>query len=232
MDHADYWTQASGWEYPPGSIMSPYIGSAGHGALHHHRRLPRADRGARPEHPLQPVDRHRRPAARLGGVRPAPPRALVAPRPARRAAHLLRRRVRPVGRRRPEQPHGLARRLRRRSAPTSRRRWRSCRSSGRRGRTSRRCVAARTCRSTTRTRTSSSSRGRPRLATSRSWPSRGSTRRRASPPRSLPRWGFADGTTLHDQMGGPDVSGERGRHHRVARRAERRHPRPLNPCSS
>ncbi|HSQ66682.1 MAG TPA: alpha-amylase family glycosyl hydrolase, partial [Polyangiaceae bacterium] len=25
--HADYWTQASGWEYPAGSIMSPYIGS-------------------------------------------------------------------------------------------------------------------------------------------------------------------------------------------------------------
>ena len=27
LDHADYWTQASGWEYPEGSIMSPYIGS-------------------------------------------------------------------------------------------------------------------------------------------------------------------------------------------------------------
>ncbi len=27
MDHADYWVQASGWEYPAGSIMSPYIGS-------------------------------------------------------------------------------------------------------------------------------------------------------------------------------------------------------------
>ena len=27
MDHADYWTQASGWEYPAGSIMSPFIGS-------------------------------------------------------------------------------------------------------------------------------------------------------------------------------------------------------------
>jgi glycosidase len=27
MIHADYWTQASGWEYPAGSIMSPYIGS-------------------------------------------------------------------------------------------------------------------------------------------------------------------------------------------------------------
>jgi len=27
LDHADYWTQASGWEYLPGSIMSPYIGS-------------------------------------------------------------------------------------------------------------------------------------------------------------------------------------------------------------
>jgi len=27
LDHADYWTQASGWEYPQGSIMSPYIGS-------------------------------------------------------------------------------------------------------------------------------------------------------------------------------------------------------------
>jgi MYXO-CTERM domain-containing protein len=27
MIHADYWTQASGWEYPTGSIMSPYIGS-------------------------------------------------------------------------------------------------------------------------------------------------------------------------------------------------------------
>jgi glycosidase len=27
MDHADYWTQASGWEYPEGSIMSPFIGS-------------------------------------------------------------------------------------------------------------------------------------------------------------------------------------------------------------
>lgn len=27
MDHADYWTQASGWEYPTGSIMGPYMGS-------------------------------------------------------------------------------------------------------------------------------------------------------------------------------------------------------------
>ena len=27
LDHADYWTQASGWEYPQGSIMGPYIGS-------------------------------------------------------------------------------------------------------------------------------------------------------------------------------------------------------------
>jgi glycosidase len=27
MIHVDYWTQASGWEYPEGSIMSPYIGS-------------------------------------------------------------------------------------------------------------------------------------------------------------------------------------------------------------
>jgi glycosidase len=27
MDHADYWTQASGWEYPQGSIMGPFIGS-------------------------------------------------------------------------------------------------------------------------------------------------------------------------------------------------------------
>jgi len=27
MIHADYWTQASGWEYPRGAIMSPYIGS-------------------------------------------------------------------------------------------------------------------------------------------------------------------------------------------------------------
>jgi glycosidase len=27
MIHADYWTQASGWEYVAGSIMSPYIGS-------------------------------------------------------------------------------------------------------------------------------------------------------------------------------------------------------------
>jgi neopullulanase len=27
MDHADYWTQASGWEYPAGSIMSPFMGS-------------------------------------------------------------------------------------------------------------------------------------------------------------------------------------------------------------
>jgi glycosidase len=27
LDQADYWTQASGWEYVPGSIMSPYIGS-------------------------------------------------------------------------------------------------------------------------------------------------------------------------------------------------------------
>jgi len=27
MDHADYWAQASGWEYPAGSIMSPFIGS-------------------------------------------------------------------------------------------------------------------------------------------------------------------------------------------------------------
>jgi glycosidase len=27
MSHVDYWTQASGWEYPQGSIMSPYIGS-------------------------------------------------------------------------------------------------------------------------------------------------------------------------------------------------------------
>jgi glycosidase len=27
MIHADYWTQASGWEYPLGAIMSPYIGS-------------------------------------------------------------------------------------------------------------------------------------------------------------------------------------------------------------
>jgi glycosidase len=27
MIHADYWTQASLWEYPAGSIMSPYIGS-------------------------------------------------------------------------------------------------------------------------------------------------------------------------------------------------------------
>ncbi len=27
MDHADYWVQASGWEYPQGSIMSPFIGS-------------------------------------------------------------------------------------------------------------------------------------------------------------------------------------------------------------
>jgi glycosidase len=25
--HADYWTQASGWEYPKGAIMSPYVGS-------------------------------------------------------------------------------------------------------------------------------------------------------------------------------------------------------------
>jgi glycosidase len=27
MIHADYWTQASGWEYPRGAIMTPYIGS-------------------------------------------------------------------------------------------------------------------------------------------------------------------------------------------------------------
>ncbi len=27
MDHADYWTQASGWEYEPGSLMSPFMGS-------------------------------------------------------------------------------------------------------------------------------------------------------------------------------------------------------------
>ncbi len=27
MIHADYWAQASGWEYPQGAIMSPYIGS-------------------------------------------------------------------------------------------------------------------------------------------------------------------------------------------------------------
>ncbi len=27
LDEADYWTQASGWEYVAGSIMSPYIGS-------------------------------------------------------------------------------------------------------------------------------------------------------------------------------------------------------------
>jgi glycosidase len=27
LDQADYWTQASGWEYVQGSIMSPYIGS-------------------------------------------------------------------------------------------------------------------------------------------------------------------------------------------------------------
>ncbi len=27
LDHADYWTQASGWEYPKGSIMGPYVGS-------------------------------------------------------------------------------------------------------------------------------------------------------------------------------------------------------------
>jgi glycosidase len=27
MIHADYWTQASGWEYPHGAIMSPYVGS-------------------------------------------------------------------------------------------------------------------------------------------------------------------------------------------------------------
>jgi glycosidase len=27
MVHADYWTQASGWEYPAGAIMSPYVGS-------------------------------------------------------------------------------------------------------------------------------------------------------------------------------------------------------------
>jgi glycosidase len=27
MPHADYWAQASGWEYPDGAIMSPYIGS-------------------------------------------------------------------------------------------------------------------------------------------------------------------------------------------------------------
>jgi neopullulanase len=27
MIHADYWSQASGWEYPNGSIMSPYVGS-------------------------------------------------------------------------------------------------------------------------------------------------------------------------------------------------------------
>jgi glycosidase len=27
MPHADYWAQASGWEYPNGAIMSPYVGS-------------------------------------------------------------------------------------------------------------------------------------------------------------------------------------------------------------
>ena len=27
MIHADYWVQASGWEYPQGAIMSPYVGS-------------------------------------------------------------------------------------------------------------------------------------------------------------------------------------------------------------
>lgn len=27
MLHADYWTQASGWKYPKGSVMTPYIGS-------------------------------------------------------------------------------------------------------------------------------------------------------------------------------------------------------------
>jgi glycosidase len=27
LDHADYWTQASGWEYPQGSLMSPFLGS-------------------------------------------------------------------------------------------------------------------------------------------------------------------------------------------------------------
>ncbi len=27
LDHADYWTRASGWEYPQGSIMGPFLGS-------------------------------------------------------------------------------------------------------------------------------------------------------------------------------------------------------------
>lgn len=27
LAHADYWTQASGWEYPSGAIMTPYVGS-------------------------------------------------------------------------------------------------------------------------------------------------------------------------------------------------------------
>ena len=31
MQQTDYWTQASQWEYPAGSIMSPYIGSEDNG---------------------------------------------------------------------------------------------------------------------------------------------------------------------------------------------------------
>ena len=52
MIHADYWTQASGWEYPQGAIMSPYIGSQDTARFVTARELPRARRVAFDEHPL------------------------------------------------------------------------------------------------------------------------------------------------------------------------------------
>ena len=74
----------------------------GHAALHHAGRLPRAGRGPRPRHPLEPVGQHRGGAGaeRRGALPPRADRAGLAPGPAGGAAHLLRRRVRAVRRRR------------------------------------------------------------------------------------------------------------------------------------
>ena len=208
MIHADYWTQASGWEYPQGSIMSPYIGSQDTRALHHASRATGAGPRARPGIPYNQWTNIAGPAADSSepyGAHRA--RAGVAPRAARRADDLLRRRVRRVRRRRPEQP--------RRSGAETRARSRAdeqatlaLRSQGRAG-AARSCAALR--RGAVRPRLQHEP-GRPRLRAA----GRGGRRRARGISRldtpttvttALPAsLGIADGTVLHDHMGGPDVT--------------------------
>ena len=111
MDHADYWVQASGWEYPHDALMSPYIGSQDAARFISDRELSRPDGGARSGHSVQPVGQHRGPPPDSGDPERSPSqRADVADDAAGRADGLLRRRVRRVRRRRSEQPRQLARR--------------------------------------------------------------------------------------------------------------------------